>query len=130
MTNAYIFTRQLWSFLDIDECVTGQNLCPFNRRCVNTFGSYYCKCQNGYDLKYVDGKYDCVGKEKGQRTNCSIIIEITRTGLMIGRLAQFQMLTSVSLGTISAATMLNVSTLKDRTNANARKASEAVALTA
>ncbi|KAJ3591713.1 hypothetical protein NHX12_006845 [Muraenolepis orangiensis] len=21
---------------------------------------YYCKCQNGYDLKYVGGKYDCV----------------------------------------------------------------------
>ncbi|KAL2081674.1 hypothetical protein ACEWY4_023527 [Coilia grayii] len=48
------------SCVDIDECVTGQNLCPFNRRCINTFGSYYCKCQNGFDLKYVDGKYDCV----------------------------------------------------------------------
>ncbi|XP_062312682.1 epidermal growth factor-like protein 6 isoform X1 [Osmerus eperlanus] len=46
--------------VDIDECVTGKNLCPYNRQCVNTFGSYYCKCQNGFDLKYVDGKYDCV----------------------------------------------------------------------
>ncbi|XP_034042567.1 epidermal growth factor-like protein 6 isoform X2 [Thalassophryne amazonica] len=46
--------------VDIDECVTGKNLCPFNRKCVNTFGSYYCKCQDGYDLKYVEGKYDCV----------------------------------------------------------------------
>ncbi|KAM4608519.1 epidermal growth factor-like protein 6 isoform 3-T3 [Polymixia lowei] len=46
--------------VDIDECATGKNLCPYNRQCVNTFGSYYCKCQNGYDLKYVDGKYDCV----------------------------------------------------------------------
>ncbi|XP_030643078.1 epidermal growth factor-like protein 6 [Chanos chanos] len=45
---------------DIDECVTGKNLCPYNRQCVNTFGSYFCKCQSGYDLKYVDGKYDCV----------------------------------------------------------------------
>lgn len=48
--------------LDIDECVTGENLCPYNRQCVNTFGSYFCKCQEGYDLKYVEGKYDCVGK--------------------------------------------------------------------
>nr|XP_020452215.1 epidermal growth factor-like protein 6 [Monopterus albus] len=48
------------SCVDVDECVTGKNLCPFNRQCVNTFGSYYCKCQDGYDLKYVDGKYDCV----------------------------------------------------------------------
>ncbi|XP_035797331.1 epidermal growth factor-like protein 6 isoform X3 [Amphiprion ocellaris] len=46
--------------VDIDECVTGKNLCPYNRQCVNTFGSYYCKCQDGYDLKYIDGKYDCV----------------------------------------------------------------------
>ncbi|XP_047456774.1 epidermal growth factor-like protein 6 isoform X2 [Mugil cephalus] len=46
--------------VDIDECVTGKNDCPYNRQCVNTFGSYYCKCQDGYDLKYVDGKYDCV----------------------------------------------------------------------
>ncbi len=53
----------LFSFpSDIDECVTGENLCPYNRQCVNTFGSYLCKCQEGYDLKYVDGKYDCVGK--------------------------------------------------------------------
>ncbi|XP_017278096.1 epidermal growth factor-like protein 6 isoform X2 [Kryptolebias marmoratus] len=46
--------------VDIDECVTGKNLCPYNRQCVNTFGSYYCKCQDGHDLKYVSGKYDCV----------------------------------------------------------------------
>ncbi|KAL3056334.1 hypothetical protein OYC64_018926 [Pagothenia borchgrevinki] len=46
--------------VDVDECVTGKNLCPYNRQCVNTFGSYLCKCQGGYDLKYVDAKYDCV----------------------------------------------------------------------
>lgn len=50
------------SLSDIDECVTGKSLCPYNRQCVNTFGSYYCKCQNGYDLKYTGSKYDCVGK--------------------------------------------------------------------
>ncbi|XP_061925125.1 epidermal growth factor-like protein 6 isoform X4 [Entelurus aequoreus] len=46
--------------VDIDECVTGNNLCPYNRQCVNTFGSYFCKCQEGYNLKYVNGKHDCV----------------------------------------------------------------------
>ncbi|KAM5179409.1 epidermal growth factor-like protein 6 [Mantella aurantiaca] len=46
--------------IDIDECAAGKVTCPFNRRCVNTFGSYYCKCQNGYELKYVNGRYDCV----------------------------------------------------------------------
>ncbi|XP_031725446.1 epidermal growth factor-like protein 6 isoform X3 [Anarrhichthys ocellatus] len=52
--------------VDIDECVTGNNLCPYDRQCVNTFGSYFCKCQNGYDLKYVDGKYDCVAIQDSQ----------------------------------------------------------------
>ncbi|KAM8856015.1 epidermal growth factor-like protein 6 isoform 2-T2 [Spinachia spinachia] len=46
--------------VDIDECVAGNNLCAYNRQCVNTFGSYFCKCRNGYDLKYAEGKYDCV----------------------------------------------------------------------
>ncbi|XP_061091227.1 epidermal growth factor-like protein 6 isoform X1 [Conger conger] len=45
--------------IDLDECASGKNLCPYNRRCVNTFGSYFCKCRAGYDLKYVNGRYDC-----------------------------------------------------------------------
>eukprot|EP00079_Xenopus_tropicalis_P009638 XP_002933858.2 PREDICTED: epidermal growth factor-like protein 6 isoform X1 [Xenopus tropicalis] len=46
--------------IDIDECAVGKASCPINRRCVNTFGSYYCKCQNGFELKYVNGRYDCI----------------------------------------------------------------------
>ncbi|XP_066562021.1 epidermal growth factor-like protein 6 isoform X2 [Amia ocellicauda] len=50
--------------IDVDECSSGKLLCPYNRRCVNTFGSYYCKCQIGFDLKYVAGKYDCVDMDE------------------------------------------------------------------
>uniref|UniRef100_A0A8C5M282 EGF like domain multiple 6 n=1 Tax=Leptobrachium leishanense TaxID=445787 RepID=A0A8C5M282_9ANUR len=46
--------------IDIDECALGKVTCSFNRRCVNTFGSYYCKCQHGFELKYVNGRYDCI----------------------------------------------------------------------
>ncbi|XP_053563560.1 epidermal growth factor-like protein 6 [Bombina bombina] len=46
--------------IDIDECAANKATCPFNRRCMNTFGSYYCKCQFGFELKYVNGKYDCI----------------------------------------------------------------------
>ncbi|XP_036161319.1 epidermal growth factor-like protein 6 isoform X2 [Myotis myotis] len=46
--------------IDIDECASGEAVCPYNRRCVNTFGSYYCKCHVGFELKYVSGRYDCV----------------------------------------------------------------------
>ncbi|XP_042536446.1 epidermal growth factor-like protein 6 [Dipodomys spectabilis] len=46
--------------LDVDECSSGKAACPRNRRCVNTFGSYYCKCHIGFELKYISGRYDCV----------------------------------------------------------------------
>ncbi|XP_074048808.1 epidermal growth factor-like protein 6 [Macrotis lagotis] len=46
--------------IDVDECSSGKVLCPYNRRCVNTFGSYYCKCHIGFELKYINGRYDCV----------------------------------------------------------------------
>uniref|UniRef100_A0A663M4C1 EGF like domain multiple 6 n=1 Tax=Athene cunicularia TaxID=194338 RepID=A0A663M4C1_ATHCN len=46
--------------IDIDECSTGKAVCSYNRRCINTFGSFYCKCQLGYELKYVSNHYDCV----------------------------------------------------------------------
>ncbi|XP_038658385.1 epidermal growth factor-like protein 6 isoform X2 [Scyliorhinus canicula] len=46
--------------IDIDECTTAKPLCPPLRRCVNTFGSYFCKCQAGYELKYIEGKYTCI----------------------------------------------------------------------
>uniref|UniRef100_A0A2K5VVZ1 EGF like domain multiple 6 n=2 Tax=Macaca fascicularis TaxID=9541 RepID=A0A2K5VVZ1_MACFA len=46
--------------LDIDECASGKAICPYNRRCVNTFGSYYCKCHIGFELQYISGRYDCM----------------------------------------------------------------------
>ncbi|NWS71285.1 EGFL6 protein, partial [Crotophaga sulcirostris] len=46
--------------IDVDECSAGKAVCSYNRRCINTFGSYYCKCQLGYELKYISGHYDCV----------------------------------------------------------------------
>lgn len=48
---------------DVDECVTGAATCPRFRQCVNTFGSYICKCHEGFDLMYISGKYQCHGKK-------------------------------------------------------------------
>ncbi|KAJ1217511.1 hypothetical protein NDU88_005105 [Pleurodeles waltl] len=45
--------------LDVDECATGAVVCPRFRKCINTFGSYICKCHKGYDLIYIGGKYQC-----------------------------------------------------------------------
>ncbi|KAF7696376.1 hypothetical protein HF521_006470 [Silurus meridionalis] len=48
--------------VDIDECATGMAKCPRFRKCVNTFGSYICKCHKGFELRYVNGKYHCTDK--------------------------------------------------------------------
>ncbi|XP_029452738.1 nephronectin isoform X2 [Rhinatrema bivittatum] len=45
--------------VDVDECATGRVVCPRFRKCVNTFGSYICKCHKGFDLMYIGGKYQC-----------------------------------------------------------------------
>ncbi|KAI1883601.1 hypothetical protein AGOR_G00233250 [Albula goreensis] len=46
--------------VDVDECVTGRAVCPRFRKCVNTFGSYICKCHEGFELQYINGKYQCI----------------------------------------------------------------------
>nr|XP_033812528.1 nephronectin isoform X3 [Geotrypetes seraphini] len=45
--------------VDVDECATGRVVCPRFRKCINTFGSYICKCHKGFDLMYIGGKYQC-----------------------------------------------------------------------
>ncbi|XP_051940439.1 nephronectin a isoform X6 [Hippocampus zosterae] len=46
--------------VDVDECATGIAACPRFRKCINTFGSYICKCHDGFDLQYINGKYQCI----------------------------------------------------------------------
>uniref|UniRef100_A0A8D0L551 Nephronectin n=1 Tax=Sphenodon punctatus TaxID=8508 RepID=A0A8D0L551_SPHPU len=45
--------------VDVDECATERVACPRFRKCMNTFGSYICKCHKGFDLMYIGGKYQC-----------------------------------------------------------------------
>lgn len=60
-------------FADVDECVTGQATCPRFRKCINTFGSYICKCHDGFDLQYINGKYQCTGKKNKPDENVDVI---------------------------------------------------------
>ncbi|XP_043917236.1 nephronectin isoform X2 [Protopterus annectens] len=46
--------------VDVDECATGKAVCPMYRKCINTFGSYLCKCQDGFDLTNIAGKFQCI----------------------------------------------------------------------
>ncbi|XP_076799980.1 uncharacterized protein LOC143445052 isoform X4 [Clavelina lepadiformis] len=40
---------------DINECMYGTHGCSAKEQCVNTLGSFYCKCRNGF-VKNSDGK--------------------------------------------------------------------------
>ncbi|KAM8748169.1 nephronectin [Acanthopagrus schlegelii] len=56
--------------IDIDECVSGGGVCPRRRKCVNTFGSFMCKCHLGFKLTYINGRYTCIDKDT--RPFCSL----------------------------------------------------------
>ena len=45
--------------LDIDECAQNATLC--GQLCVNTDGSYFCSCEDGYEL--VEGTTQCRGEK-------------------------------------------------------------------
>ncbi|XP_046901746.1 LOW QUALITY PROTEIN: nephronectin a [Hypomesus transpacificus] len=55
-----MFQPTLLSIPDVDECAAGLAVCPRFRKCLNTFGSYICKCHDGFDLQYINGKYQCI----------------------------------------------------------------------
>ncbi|KAM9836987.1 nephronectin-like isoform 2-T2 [Aulostomus maculatus] len=57
--------------VDVDECALGgAGMCPRRRKCVNTFGSFLCRCHLGFKLAYIDGRYTCIDKES--RPFCSL----------------------------------------------------------
>ncbi|XP_071383394.1 nephronectin a isoform X1 [Centroberyx affinis] len=59
--------------VDVDECATGIAVCPRFRKCINTFGSYICKCHEGFDLQYINGKYQCIDVDEcsSGQSHCS-----------------------------------------------------------
>ncbi|XP_074518290.1 nephronectin-like [Halichoeres trimaculatus] len=49
--------------VDVNECVSGGGVCPHRRKCVNTFGSFVCRCHLGFKLTYINGRYSCIDKD-------------------------------------------------------------------
>ena len=45
-------------FTDINECTEGTHKCK--HKCVNTDGSHYCECSDGYEMKRRGCKGLCV----------------------------------------------------------------------
>ncbi|XP_022790332.1 fibrillin-1-like isoform X2 [Stylophora pistillata] len=52
---------------DVDECQPFLNSCHRNGECVNTEGSYLCRCRPGFQ---GDGRYSCVSDDTCDGTRC------------------------------------------------------------
>ena len=45
--NSFALSISIINFTDVDECDNAQSC---EHICINTNGSYYCKCNDGYEL--------------------------------------------------------------------------------
>lgn len=61
-------------FADVDECQQNPRICK-SHTCVNTEGSYTCKCLPGFELKPEDPK-QCKGR--GPRRYCEAGLELRK----------------------------------------------------
>ena len=58
-TNKMMYFKEQFQFcVDTNECETGQMNCSYE--CVNTIGSAYCACPEGYQI--AEDGFSCEGK--------------------------------------------------------------------
>ncbi|XP_048051135.1 adhesion G protein-coupled receptor E2-like [Megalobrama amblycephala] len=66
---------------DEDECAT-PNLCGDNTRCINTHGSYYCTCDEGFFLvspSFTSDTGQCVDEDECLSSVCGVHSDCTNT---------------------------------------------------
>lgn len=56
---AFLMSCSLLFLADEEECENGTHNCALNGHCVNTFGSFFCTCAQGFSGDGVQ----CSGKE-------------------------------------------------------------------
>lgn len=66
---SYSSTYTFWTFSDIDECNSGDNLCQRNANCINIPGSYRCECLAGFKLSPSGA---CVGESVSALTDKNV----------------------------------------------------------
>jgi hypothetical protein len=54
--------------IDIDECSETPSRCNYNQNCINTIGSYECKCKSGY--AYIASLNSCVDINECDQDPC------------------------------------------------------------
>ena len=66
----FFLCKFLFNFSDVDECEQ-YHPCNENSLCINTLGSYDCKCMSGFEQASITSK-ECIGNFK----YASLIVEI------------------------------------------------------
>ena len=53
-------TDAIYRITDDNECESGASSCPENTLCINTDGSYTCRCEPGFEEDIVNKT--CIGR--------------------------------------------------------------------
>lgn len=59
--------QQIRCPVDVDECKFNNGGCQHT--CVNTMGSYECRCKEGFFLS--DNQHTCIHRSVGEFTTCT-----------------------------------------------------------
>lgn len=71
-----MINNDYFTYIDIDECSTGEHRCDMLAMCVNTDGGYTCNCNPGYSGDGVAGLGSCIGTEQLLTTSYSRILHV------------------------------------------------------
>uniref|UniRef100_A0A8C2EPW9 Nephronectin a n=1 Tax=Cyprinus carpio TaxID=7962 RepID=A0A8C2EPW9_CYPCA len=101
--------------VDVDECVSGQVSCPRFRKCVNTFGSYVCRCHEGFELRHINGKYHLCSVCLSDAVCVSAVVKVTIEPARPGEVTVSP--TTISTATAPMTTTRETTTTKTTTTA-------------
>lgn len=101
------------SLSDVDECLANTHECSHHAECVNTEGSYRCRCKPGFR----GSGFDCSGETEKLTTNLVVRRGIRRGGanralvlrLVISRVAGERNVISVTSNVINMNASMSVS---------------------
>ena len=70
--------RATYRMTDDNECESGASTCPENTLCINTDGSYICRCEPGFEEDLVNKT--CIGRWQTLRFSSRVLSKMIHAG--------------------------------------------------